>query len=89
MISILAFIVLCAIIFMCCYIMATDYNDLKFSAMAFLVAGTLDLSTKTAVPIDKFGDCWNLLWYCILLIVLIVAYICESKKEKDDDTKND
>ena len=89
MISILAFIVLCAIIFMCCYIMATDYNDLKFSAMAFLVAATLDLSTKTDIPVDKFGDGWNLLWYCILLICLIVAYIFEGKKEKDDDTKND
>lgn len=89
MISILAFIVLCTIIFMCCHIMATDYNDLKFSAMAFLVAGTLDLSTKADVPIDKFGDGWNLLWYCILLIVLIVAYIFEGKKEKNDDTKND
>ena len=89
MISFLAFIVLCTIILMCCYIMATDYNDLKFSAMAFLVAGTLDLSTKADVPIDKFGDGWNLLWYCTLLIGLIVAYIIESKKEKDDDTKND
>ena len=89
MISILAFIVLCTIIFMCCHIMTTDYNDLKFSAMAFIVAGTLDLSTKTDVPIDKFGDGWNLLWYCTLLIGLIVAYIFEGKKEKDDDTKND
>ena len=89
MISILAFIVLCTIIFMCCHIMATDYNDLKFSAMAFLVAATLDLSTKVDVPIDKFGDGWNLLWYCTLLIGLIVAYIIESKKEKDDDAKND
>ena len=89
MISILAFIVLCAIIIMCCYIMATDYNDLKFSAMAYLVAATLDLSTKTDVPVDKFGDGWNLLWYCILLTSLIVAYIFESKKEKDDDSKND
>lgn len=89
MISKLAFIVLCTIIVMCCYIMATDYNDLKFSAMAFIVAGTLDLSTKTDVTIDKFGNGWNLLLYCIILICLIVAYIFESKKEKDDDTKND
>ena len=89
MISILAFIVLCAIIFMCCHIMATDYNDLKFSAMAFLVAGTLDLSTKANVPIDKFGNGWNLLLYCIILICLIVAYIFEGKKEKDNETKND
>ena len=88
MMSILAFIVLCTIILMCCYIMATDYNNLKFSAMAYLVAATLDLSTKTDVTIDKFGDGSNLLWYCILLISLIVAYIFESKKEKDDDTKN-
>lgn len=88
MISILAFIVLCAIIFMCCHIMATDYNDLKFSAMLCLVYGTLELSTKADVMIDKFGDGWNLLWYCILLIGLIVAYIFESKKEKDDGIKN-
>ena len=89
MISILSFIVLCTIIFMCCHIMTTDYNDLKFSAMAFLVAATLDLSTKADVTIDKFGNGWNLLWYCILLISLIVAYIFKGKKEKDDDTKND
>ena len=31
MISILAFIVICAIIVMCCYIMATDYNGLSKS----------------------------------------------------------
>ena len=89
MISILAFIVLCAVIIMCCYIMATDYNDLKFSAMAFLVAATLDLSTKADVTLDNFGNGLDLLLYCILLICLIVAYIFESKKEKDDDTKND
>ena len=89
MISILAFIVLCTIIFNCCYIIATDYNDLKFSSMVFLVAGTLDLSTKTDVTIDKFGNGWNLLLYCIILIGFIVAYIFEGKKEKDDDTKND
>jgi hypothetical protein len=88
MVSVLAFIALCAIILMCCHIMTTDYNDLKFSAMAFLVAGTLDLSTKADVAIDKFGNGWNLLWYCILLICLIIAYIFESKKEKDDETKN-
>ena len=41
------------------------------------------------VTIDKFGNGWNLLLYCIILICLIVAYIFESKKEKDDDTKND
>ena len=68
--------------------MATDYNDLKFSAMLFLVVGTVNLSIKADVPIDKFGNGWNLLWYCILLISLIVAYIIESKKEKDDGIKN-
>lgn len=88
MVSILAFVTLCAIIFMCCHIMATDYNDLKFGAMAFFAAGILELSSKANVTVDKFGNCRDLSFHLMLLFVLIVTYAfrrIRDKEEKKDD----